>query len=720
MSAEPTVSCFATCAKGLEYLLRDELAALGGANVREALAGVHFEGQLETVYRVCLGSRLASRVLWPLATFDAPDDAALVAGVAAIDWAEHLDPDGTLAVDATCVQSELHHSRFVAQRVKDAVVDQFRERSGRRPDVALRRPDLRLNLLLRRKRAILTLDLAGEPLHRRGWRQHPFSAPLKENLAAAMLLRAGWPKTYAEGGALLDPMCGGGTLVIEAALMAAGVAPGLHRDYFGFLGWRRHDAGLWQNLVEQARQQADTGLRDLRPVFHGSDIDPAAIAAATANAQEAGVAGFLQLARHDVRAVTRPTQADKGLVICNPPYGERIGDHREMPGLYAALGEVLKQRFPHWRAAILVGDGELGHALGLRADKRYRLYNGALECTLLLLDLSPVLARPRKPLSAGASMVANRLRKNLRHLDKRMLRDGVSCYRIYDRDLPEYAAAVDVYCNASNGERWLNVQEYKAPQQIDAQTAGERFRELLRALDEVLDVPRERFAVKTRRRQAHGERHARGARQGGRFSIAEHGLLFEVNLLEYLDTGLFLDHRLVRGRLRDLAADRSFLNLFAYTGAATVHAAAGDAADTTSVDLSATYLEWASRNLAANGFTGRNHQLAQADAFTFLAADRARYGLIFVDPPTFSNSSAAADFDVQRDHVRLLKACGERLEPGGIIVFSNNYRRFRLDRDALDPVFDIEDWTKPSIPEDFARTPRIHGCWLMRARPHQS
>ncbi|MCX7513567.1 bifunctional 23S rRNA (guanine(2069)-N(7))-methyltransferase RlmK/23S rRNA (guanine(2445)-N(2))-methyltransferase RlmL [Frateuria sp. STR12] len=708
---------FATCPKGLEYLLRDELLALGAGEAHEALAGVRFTGTLETAYRACLWSRLASRILLPLAEFDAADDEALYAGVQSIDWSSHLAPHGTLAVDANTAQSKLTHSQFLAQRVKDAVVDQFRQRQGARPAVDTEEPDLRLNLRLKRDRATLSLDLAGSPLHRRGWREQQGEAPLKENLAAAMLLRARWPQVYADGGALLDPMCGSGTLLIEGALMAADVAPGLRRDYFGLLGWKQHDIALWRRLLEEARERAEAGLRNLRAVFFGSDADPRMVQTAKRNAQAAGVAGFLTLEKHDVAHAAPPPGQPTGLAITNPPYGERLGDREQMPKLYRALGDTLRERFTGWRAAVLAGDAELGRALGLHADKRYALYNGALETVLLTFDITPrdTAPRERKPLSPGAQMLKNRLEKTVRHQRKRLAREGIFCWRAYDQDLPEYAAAIDVY-GREGDEPWLHVQEYRAPADVPVDVARTRLREIVRVAGEVLGVPRERIALKTRERGKGGAKYGRFDQRGEFHEVEEGGLTFLVNLTDYLDTGLFLDHRLVRAKLRELAHGKRFLNLFAYTASASVYAAAGGARDTTSVDLSGTYLEWASRNLARNGFTGEAHRLMQADATTFLRQDRGHYGLIYVDPPTFSNSKRAEDFDVQRDHAALLLACADRLASDGVIVFSNNFRRFKLDAAALEERFTIEDWSAASIPFDFARRADIHGCWLLR--PH--
>jgi len=716
-SGNDATKFFATCPKGLEYLLRDELIGIGAEDVRETLAGVHFSGTLETAYKACLWTRLASRILLPLAEFDAADDDALYRGVQEIDWSQHLAAHATFAVDAGTAMSKLTHSQFIGLRVKDAVVDQFRQRDGSRPGIDTDEPDIRINLRLRRDRATLSLDLAGSPLHRRGWRELQGEAPLKENLAAAMLLRARWPEVYAGGGALLDPMCGSGTLLVEGALMAADVAPGLRREYFGFLGWQQHDITLWRGLLDEARQRAETGLRSLRSVFFGSDADPRMVQTAKRNAQEAGVAGFFTLDKQDMAHAAPPAGIDYGLLITNPPYGERLGDRAEMPRLYRELGQVLSQRFNGWRAAVLAGDVELGRAMQLHADKRYALYNGALETVLLTFDLKQRDEKPRelKPLSPGAQMLKNRLEKNLRHLRKRLTREGIHCWRAYDQDLPEYAAAIDVYSDTS-GDDHLHIQEYRAPADVPADVARLRMREVARVAGEVFGVPRERIALKTRERGKGGSKYGQMDQKNEFIEVEEAGMKLLVNLTDYLDTGLFLDHRLVRAKLRELARGRSFLNLFAYTATASVQAAAGGAVETTSVDLSATYLEWASRNLALNGFTGTDHRLMQFDSIEFLHRDRGHYGLIFVDPPTFSNSKRAADFDVQRDHVKLLEACLHRLTRDGIIVFSNNFRRFKLDQTALEEHFEIEDWSAPSIPFDFSRRTDIHSCWVLRRR----
>ncbi|MEW5318724.1 MAG: hypothetical protein WDW38_009920 [Sanguina aurantia] len=394
-----------------------------------------------------------------------------------------------------------HRLATVKRAASSTSLDGGRSSRRARPGVDTDEPDIRINLRLRRDRATVSLDLAGTPLHRRGWREVQGEAPLKENLAAAMLMRARWPEVFSAGGALMDPMCGSGTLLIEGALMAADVAPGLRREYFGFLGWHQHDIALWRGLLDEANARAEKGLRDLPSVFFGSDADPRMIQTSKRNAQEAGVSGFLTLDRQDVAHAAPPPGITHGLVITNPPYGERLGERNEMPQLYRAVGDALRARFTGWRAAVLAGDAELGKAMQLHADKRYTLYNGALETLLLTFDLSQKDEAPRelKPLSAGAQMLKNRLEKNLKHLRKRLTREGIHCWRAYDQDLPEYAAAIDVYGD-TRGNDHLHIQEYRAPADIPPDIARLRLREIARVAAEVLGVARDRVTLKTRER----------------------------------------------------------------------------------------------------------------------------------------------------------------------------------------------------------------------------
>lgn len=731
---------FASSPKGVEDLLAREIEAQGAASVRPIQAGVHFSGTLEVAYRVCLWSRVASRVFLHLAEFPASTPEDLYAGCAAVPWTDHLSAAGTLAVDCSLSGSRLTHSHYAAQVVKDAVVDFFRRRTGRRPAVNLKRPDIRLHLALRHDLASLGLDLSGESLHRRAYRQRGGEAPLKENVAAAMLLRAAWPQIAAGGGPLSDPMCGTGTLPIEAALMAADIAPGLLRRYFGFLGWKGHDPGLWRRLRAEAEERRRAGMPRIPPLF-GWDVDERAVEAARLNRRRAGLEGRIAIARRELAEAVPPAAAKlaAGLVAVNPPYGERMGEEQALRPLYRRLGELLLAHYTGWKAAVLTAHEELAFATGLRATRTHTLFNGPIRCRLAHFDIRPdrvlrretpgpggaappsgLLASAGTPAdgagkeSPGAQMLANRLKKNLRLLGGWARREDVHCYRVYDSDLPEYAAAIDLFEN-----RWAHVQEYAPPAEIEPEKAARRLEELLRLVPPVLGVEPQNVFLKQRRRQKGARQYTRLASSGELYPVREDGYRFLVNFTDTLDTGLFLDHRITRRTIGELARGRSFLNLFAYTGTATVYAAGGGASSTVSVDLSNTHLEWAARNLELNGFAAGgsgagSHRLIRAECLEWLERERGRYGLIFLDPPTFSNSKAfAGSFEVQRDHARLIRMAVDRLEAEGILLFANNYRRFRMDRDALADL-PVEDITNATIPKDFQRNPRIHNCWLIR------
>jgi 23S rRNA (guanine2445-N2)-methyltransferase / 23S rRNA (guanine2069-N7)-methyltransferase len=410
----------------------------------------------------------------------------------------------------------------------------------------------------------------------------------------------------------------------------------------------------------------------------------------------------------------------------NPPYGVRLEDHDTALATHRELGKVLRERFQGWVAGVLIGSPELGMELGIRAYRTHTLWNGALECRLLRLKVDVhserVPGRFSKPdaslrESPGARMFANRLSKNLKRLQTWASRAAVSCFRVYDADMPEYAFAIDVYRTLEPDLTWLYVQEYAAPSEIELEAVRRRRNEALSVLPEVTGVPEERIRVRTRRRNKRGEQYRKVDEQANFHRVMEGGLKFRVNFDDYLDTGLFLDHRMTRARLREAASGKRFLNLFAYTATATVYAAAGGAASSTTVDMSRTYLDWAQRNLAINGITGRQHALVQADCREWLqdsAQHNERYDLIFLDPPTFSNSKRMEGvLDVERDHGSLIDGCVRLLAPGGLLVFSTNAQRFKLD-EGLATRYDIRDISAATLPRDFERNPRIHRCFEVR------
>jgi 23S rRNA (guanine2445-N2)-methyltransferase / 23S rRNA (guanine2069-N7)-methyltransferase len=714
----PPSTLFATCARGVEPVLADELRAVGARDVKPARAGVAFRGDIPTAYAACLWSRTASRILLALGQVPADSADALYEGVKALAWEDHVSPDGTLAVDfASDANPAFRNTMFGAQKTKDAIVDRLRDLFGRRPSVDAAAPDVRVNVRVRSNVATVSLDLSGDALHRRGYREPGVQgeAPLKESLAAAMLLLAGWPEVAAGGGALVDPMCGSGTLLIEGAWIAGDVAPGLLRTRWGFDGWLGHDAVAWDALIAEADARAEAGLAAL-PAIAGSDVDPEAVALATANVARAGLRGRVRVERAGVDAAGPPAESVAGLVAVNPPYGERLGEAEELAPLYRALGGRLRAAFPGWRAAVLSGDDALAAAVGIVPEATHHLFNGAIP---VRLDVATVPSATAVDETAGAAAFANRLRKDLKHLGKWARREDMTCWRVYDADLPDYAVAVDVY-DCEDGVRRAVVAEYEAPREIDPVKAAVRLSEAVALVPDVLGMSAAELRVKVRRRQKGDAQYERLGVTGRYHVVREGEARLRVNLDDHLDTGLFLDHRPTRAMVAELAAGRSLLNVFCYTGAVTVRAALAGATSTTSVDLSKTYLDWAAGNLELNGFRAPAHALVRADATAWLASAAAEggphYGVVFLDPPSFSSSNAMeGTLDVQRDHVSLVRDAAALLEPEGVLVFSTNLRTFRIDEAALaEAGLRVEDVTARTIPPDFERNPRIHRCFIVR------
>jgi len=743
---------FATCPKSLEGLLFSELTQLGATELRETVAGVYFSGSIETAYRVCLWSRLANKILLPLTSFDVNSQEDLYDGVRDIPWQDHLRPNGTLLVDFVGSSDAIRNTQFGAVKVKDAIVDCLRDASGERPSVAKQFPDLRVNARLSRDKVVISLDLSGDSLHRRGYRLKQGNAPMKENLAAGILIRAGWPEIAAEGGALLDPMCGSGTILIEAALIAADIAPGLMRVSFGFERWLKHDNTLWQALRNEAHERRRIGLEKELPEIRGYDADLKVIRAAEENIVTAELDHWLRVSRKELAEFKKPTHTDikAGLVLSNPPYGERLGEVESLKMLYAHLGERLRTEFQGWRAGVFTGNPELGKQMGLRADKKYKLFNGTIASELLMFNIASeafvqsrveqddrfsrddekrVAAEERvretnrqeqaDALSNGAQMLVNRLQKNLKQLEKWARKNEVNAYRLYDADMPEYSAAIDVYCGQTQPgkpELWYaNVQEYAAPKSVDEDRAAQRFAEIELAVPFALDIPAARISYKQRRRNKGTQQYEKLTElpTGDMFSVQEGAAKLHINMWQYLDTGLFLDHRPVRKLIATMAKDTRFLNLFCYTATASVHAAMGGARYTVSVDMSNTYLNWARKNYALNGLSESKNRLEQADCLKWLDENEQQFDLILLDPPSFSNSKRMEDvLDVQRDHVDMIHNAMRVLSEDGTLIFSNNLRTFKLDTEALN-AYTVKDISAQTIDEDFKRNPKIHQCWLI-------
>lgn len=725
---------FATTPKAMEGILAAEIQSLGAKNVQHKMAGVAFQGDLTMAYKICLWSRTANRVLLLLSSFPVKSQQDLYDGIYQVNWSEHLNPDDSFAVSFSSKNNPaINNTHFGALKVKDAIVDQMRKYFNQRPNIDTNRPSIRINVYLYNDTAQLSLDLSGESLHKRGYRDVTLSAPIKENLAAAILLRSGWPKLAEQGASLLDPMCGSGTLLLEAAMIAADFAPGLMRDYYGFLGWKKHDNLIWQTMLTDARLRRDKGLEKI-PTIVGFDQDKRSVGVALQHIEKAGFQGKIHVEKRDIDQALPAASWPKGLLVCNPPYGERLGDEEQTADLYRRFGKVLKNGFLAWQAAMIISNPELGFRLGIRSQKPITLYNGALECKLLRFNIvETAFFEPKaktdeerieqisrqnisEQVENPAEMFANRLRKNQKKIAKWLKQNNIYCYRLYDADLPEYAVAVDIY----QGEKiWVNVQEYESPKTIDPHEANQRLAGVMAEIPHVLGIPAEQVFLKIRRKQKKTDQYEKQS-DAGRFHVVEEGdCKFWVNFEDYLDTGLFLDHRPMRLLIQQQAKNKRFLNLFAYTGTASVHAAVGGAKSSLSIDMSNTYLDWTKRNFDLNSIAG-DHKLLRANCLEWLAEqvnknNKPMFDLIFLDPPTFSNSKKMDEaFDIQTDHITLIKNASALLADDGILYFSTNFRRFKLDKMAL-MALKIEDITSNSIPFDFARDAKIHYCWrIMR------
>ena len=562
-SSESRTDLFPLAAKtvfGLEAVLAEELAALGASAIEPGRRIVNFSGDQRLLYATNIHLRTAIRVLKPVHSFTADSPQALYDGIRTIDWSAYLAVDGKLTIDPVIHNSFATHSLFVAQRAKDAIVDQFRERTGTRPSVDLKDPDLRINLHLNENRATVYLDSSGDSLHKRGYRAAAGEAPLNEVLAAGILRLAGWDGMRP----LVDIMCGSGTLPIEAVLAARNIAPGTLRRQFGYQRWPDFNAPLHSELLADARAAA---LPKLDVPIVGSDLDPQAIAMARDNARRAGVLDDIRFEIAHYEAALPP--GPEGMLVVNPPYDERL-QVAQLGTVYRRIGTALRRNWPNYAAWVFTASPDAAAQFGFRPAKKFRLNNGPIHCRLLRFDIEPAdLSSPTAPSAAPVISPAtsrkwedqarefrNRLVRMGKHWKKWARRQGITCFRLYDRDVPEVPLAIDWF------EGHLHIAEYVRPHdRTDFEHQGWLERMIVVAA-EALEVERGQVALKRRQRQRGRAQYERAADEGQRLIVHEGGHQFEVNLTDYLDTGLFLDHRLTRAMVEREASGKRFLNLF--------------------------------------------------------------------------------------------------------------------------------------------------------------
>lgn len=715
---------FIPCPPGAENILAGELRNLGAGSVRAASRGVGFEGDLYLSYIASLRLRTASRILMELASDNAGSEDELYRLASSYPWENLFSPELTISCRVTGVPRD-KDPRFATLRLKDAVVDRFNEKTGKRPYVDKKLPDIRIEARWDGRRATIFLNWSGPPLHERGYRLDRTDAVLRETTAAAVLAMSGWPDIRRNGGDFVDPVCGSGTLLVEAASMAVGAAPGVHRKTWGFEGLKLHDETLWTKIRNEAVIQYGESLEKM-PLIVGFDNDEYALKTARVNLRRAGLNNVIRLERHDLLK-GRPDfwpLGNRGLVCADPPYGVRIATDPQP--VYEALGSMFRTLESGWRLAVLAPDRKTASATFLRAERYHHTVSGGMDLVLALYDK---LGASKIPAGISASIPAEKpapktrelppeeldipdpkeaslkksLQQNLDALKTWAEKSGVSSYRIWDADLPEFNAAVDLYEG-----RWLHVQEFAPPAKIPPEKARGRLNTLLNVLMELTGVESENLYLKTRQRGIMPNGKLGNSRD--RFIIRDNNLKFYVNFVDYLDTGIFLDHRPTRALIKERIGGGRFLNLFAYTGTASVMAAAGGASATVSVDVSNTYLSWAADNMKLNKLDGRSNFFIKSDAFEFLQDSKDNYDLIFIDPPTYSDGAGRKDWSVQDDHNALIKLAMDHLNKDGCILFSENFRRFVFDEE-LEKLFNVNEITRETIDADYVGRTKSHRCW---------
>ena len=702
---------YASCPKHLELLLKDELISLGAVDVAEKLSGVVFFATSEVLMKSLLWSRLANRILVMINQIKINNAEDLYNAIYKTDWQNQVNTTAkTLAINFKGTNKELRNTQYSSQVVKDAICDRLREATDSRPDIVKSNADLSVSVILKNNQILVYQDISGRSLHLRGYRQTLTKAPLKENLAAAVLIRANWQELSKLNYNLIDPMCGSGTFLTEGYLMACDIAPGLTNPQYSVETWRNFDQDTWNELLFEAKTRMISGIEKFQGQIIGADHHKDSVKITEEHAYQLNADDLIQCQYKTFETFHIP--AKNNLIVCNPPYGVRL--KKNVDATWRGLGKWMATKALGSKAAIMTHVKNQGFMLGFRAKKSWHLMNGDLAITLITFDIETKkkLNAPegqKHALPETAQMVANRIKKNMARLKKWISKDNINAYRVYDADIPEYAVAIDVY------NEHVNIQEYKAPKTIPEKKTKKRLEDAVLGAQVALNVKNDKIHIKTRQKQSSNFQYENKQVDSDDIIVHEQDRKYIVNLEKYLDTGLFIDHRWIRSYIQKNTKGTSFLNLFSYTGSVTVAAAKGGASSTVSVDTSKTYLNWAKENYRINRMNVFSHKLVRSDVLDYLSTCNQKFDQIFVDPPTYSNShSRETDWDVQRDHKQLLLACKRVLNDNGKILFSNNYKKFSLD-DELNEYFTITDLTKQSISPDFIKSKIKRVCYELKA-----
>lgn len=715
---------FATSAANYSDLVLEEAKRAGGVEAKTSTGGVEFSGDLSVGYRFTYNTRLASRVLLGLYyDNDVRSTEELTEATGKIPWEDYIEKGKTIKITASGEVWWIRNLHYGVQCVKDGIVDRLREvYEGERPNVDVKNPDIGIHVHFFETTVKWYLDFSGEGLHMRGYRDEQTDAILKESLAACLLERSDWYKTVKDENPapLLDPFTGSGTIAIEAALMASDTAPGLIRKRpYLFEKLPNFDRELYEKIIEEAKERRDKALKERNIKIYASDKMKWAVDVSDKAAKRAGVNNLIKFQQIDFGNIETPP-AERGYIVTDPPYGERMKE-KDLNELYEKIGNEMTKVFKGWKATILTGDSELLTYIDMKPDRTNVLYNGPIECqiahyTIFTEEEKKTMtekAIKRREERLNASLKPNtealyqRVKENYERLKSIMSEEGVTSYRIYDRELEQFPASIDFYEG-----KWVVVNEYWRSDE-DERLSKERIDEVVLVAEKVTMADYDSIYLKSRREMKGKNQYSKLASSNRLFIGHENGLITLLNFTNYIDTGLFLDTRPVRAMIQNMAKNKRFLNLFSYTGTATLNAIKGGALSTVSVDSSNTYLSWFVENLKVNKFsTSFGNYMYKADVMEWLWATYDKFDLIYCDPPTFSNSTDRNTFDIQKDHVKLIKATAMHLAPKGEIIFVTNYRRFRMDEEILRNYY-VEDITDKTIGDDFSDK-NVHKCYLIK------
>ncbi|QCI22447.1 bifunctional 23S rRNA (guanine(2069)-N(7))-methyltransferase RlmK/23S rRNA (guanine(2445)-N(2))-methyltransferase RlmL, partial [Buchnera aphidicola] len=548
----------------------------------------------------------------------------------------------------------------------------------------------------------MMLNLSGDALYKRGYRKLCNSTPIKENLAAAIVLNSKWTGESP----IVDPMCGSGTLLIEAAMISCDKAPGLNRLKWGFQFWKKHNNNLWQDIYQTAKKRFQIGLKKChKNYFIGYDYDSEIIKKAKINAFNAGLSTIIQFFIKNLNNLKNIyNKKEIGIILSNPPYGQRKEAENQLVGLYVQLGIVLKKYFENWQLSILSSSNFLLNFLQMQSYQKYILKNGTLNCIQKNYQIFL-----NNPISEN-NEYQNRIRKNFKKLKKWTIQEKIECFRLYNADLPNYNIIVDVY------KKWIVVQEYKAPKIINCKKAHQRLCNAIYYTKEILSIDINNIILKIRKKNKNNTQYQKLFNKSNFIQIKEYHAKFLVNLTDYLDTGLFLETRLIRKLIGIISKGKDFLNLFSYTGTATVYAGLGEAKSTTSIDMSNTYIQWSMKNMLINNLTSTKHNFIQANCLDWIKKTNKKFDLIFINPPTFSNSKKMnKSFELTRDYLNVIQDLKTILRVNGNIIFSSSKHNFQINLDALNKIkLSAKNITKKTQSKDYMNNSKLYHSWIIK------